>query len=169
MKQKLLSLFKKQAGFMLIDFMVGLAIMGLLGTGIMAITSGTITQNVRSRSQMQAVQQVENVGQWVTNDVQMSKTVAPGVGSGFPLLLNWSDYAGNTYQVTYSIVGTKLKRSYVKNGGTAEETFLADSLNTGSTHTNCSYAGEYSNYQNYFHRRRVHETRTYQIKIEWDN
>lgn len=162
MMRRFRQILQKQAGMTLIEFIVGLAIMGILGTGVMATTTQLISENSRSRSQMQAVHQVEEAGQWLTPDVQMSKTVAPGGTSGFPLVLEWSDLDGNNYEVTYSISGNQLVRSYKKNSDPAVQKTIVQSLD--SSLTDCTYDGAVLTITVTAKVGTVKETRTYQIK-----
>jgi prepilin-type N-terminal cleavage/methylation domain-containing protein len=164
MMRRFRQILQKQAGMTLIEFIVGLAIMGILGTGVMATTTQLISENSRSRSQMQAVHQVEEAGQWLTPDVQMSKTVTPGGTSGFPLVLEWSDLDGNDYEVTYSISGNQLVRSYKVNDGPVEQKTIVQSLDTDSGLTDCTYDGAVLTITVTAKVGTVKETRTYQIK-----
>ena len=117
----------------------------------------------RSRSQMQAVQRVEYTGQWLTRDVQMSKTVTPDTASASQFVLTWSDHV-NTYEATYFISGDQLIRSYKENSGSAEQKIMVQSLDTDSTGTNCSYAGGVLTITITAKVGKVRETRTYQIQ-----
>jgi len=166
MKSHIKNILKIQAGFTLIEVMIAVAIMGIIGTGIMAVISQTIKENVRNRGQMTAIQQVENAGYWVTRDTQMSQTVSPDTAdsSGFPLLLEWEEWDGDEYKVTYSLIGGELQRSLVKNAETAVQTIVARSVNAGSTLTKCDYTGSRLNFTITASTDGVSETRTYSIK-----
>jgi len=74
-----------QKGFTLIEFIVVVALAGILGAGITTFAVQTIKETQRSSDSMQAIQQVENAGYWVSRDVQMAETVTPGQTPGFRL------------------------------------------------------------------------------------
>lgn len=131
---------RKQSGFGLIEIVIALALVGILGAGVTTFTVQTITETNRSHFHMQAIQQLENAGYWVGRDVQMAQTVTPGPNAGFPLQVNWVDENQNTFQVTFSINGTQLRRSLVENGGTPRSMILVQPINPSPTLTNCNYA-----------------------------
>jgi prepilin-type N-terminal cleavage/methylation domain-containing protein len=140
MKHWLIAGGVKQSGYGLLEVVVALALVAILGTGISIFTVQTLSQTDRSSYQMQAVQQLEIAGYWVSRDVQMARTVTPGPNAGFPLVVNWTDENNNTFQVTFSINGNQLQRSMVENGGPSRNTQLVYSINPSPTLTNCSYA-----------------------------
>jgi prepilin-type N-terminal cleavage/methylation domain-containing protein len=96
---------EKPNGFSLVEVCVALALVGLLATGISIFAIQTITETNRSNAHMQVIQQLENVGFWLSRDVQTAQTVTTGPNSGFPLQLDWTDKDTNVYQVTFSISG----------------------------------------------------------------
>jgi hypothetical protein len=123
----------------MLEMAIALALAGILGVGITAFTIQTITETHRSNVHMQAVQQLENAGYWVSRDVQMAQTVTPGLNAGFPLQMSWADSSNNTFEVTVTIDGTNIQRSLIKNGGAPNLTPLADSINSTPALTNCTY------------------------------
>ena len=129
----------KQKGYSLIEMVIYLALAGILGTGITTFAVQTITETNRSSAHMQAIQQLENAGYWVSRDVQMAQTVTPGPNAGFPLQVNWTDANNNTFQVTFSISGGQIQRSQVENGMAPSQTLVAQSINAAPTLTSCSY------------------------------
>jgi Tfp pilus assembly protein PilV len=130
----------KQGGFSSMELLIALVLVGILGTGITIFTVQTITESQRSSSHMQAIQQLENAGYWVSRDVQMANAVTPGPNSGFPLTVNWTDANNDTFQVTFSINGSQLLRSLVKNGGIPGNMPLVNTINPSPALTSCSYA-----------------------------
>lgn len=128
-----------QKGYSLIEMVIFLALAGILGAGITTFAVQTITETNRSSAYMQAIQQVENAGYWVSRDVQMAQAVTPGPNAGFPLLLTWTDINQNTFQVTFTLSGGQIQRSLVENGGAPLQTLVAQSINATPTLTSCCY------------------------------
>ncbi|MFC1861663.1 type II secretion system protein J [Chloroflexota bacterium] len=129
----------KQSGYALLEIVIALALVGILGTGITTFTVQTITETNRSSFHMQVIQQLENAGYWASRDVQMAQTVTPGPNAGFPLQVNWIDENNNTFQVTFSISGTQLRRNLVENGGAPRSMLLVEFINPSPALTNCNY------------------------------
>lgn len=140
MSYKVMAETENQGGYGLLEFLIALALVGILGSGITAFTLQTITETNRSSSHMQAIQQLENASYWVSHDVQMAQTVTPGPNAGFPLQLDWTDENLNVFQVTFSISGTQLRRSLIENGEPASINLLVDSINSSAELTNCNYS-----------------------------
>lgn len=131
---------KKQNGFTLIELVISLAIAAIVGIGITTSVIQTVTITTRSGNNMQAIQQLENAGYWVSHDVQMAQTVTTGPSAGFPLILTWADASQNTYNVTFTVTGGKIQRSLVKNNSAPLQALIAQSINVTPSLTNCSYA-----------------------------
>ena len=164
MKNELLKLKYNKSGFTIIEAIISIAVVGILGTGIAIFLSQTISVNASNSSQMQALQQVEKAGYWVGFDVQQAQTVSPAIGSGFPLQLSWTDWSGNSYQSTYTITGGTMQRSLIVNSGPPTVTFVAQSVNTNSTLTNCTFFGGQLTLEVTATIGKFNETRTYQLK-----
>ncbi len=158
------SLFRRQNGFTLIEVIIGVALLGILGTGVTSMVSQTVSENVNNRNRMQATQELETAGYWLNRDVQMSAVVTVSGASGLPLVLSWTEWSGDTYQVTYSIVNGKFQRSQVVNGGAAAVMTLVPTINTGTSLTNCSYSGGMLTIKLTSTIGTTTETRTYRIK-----
>jgi len=77
---------------------------------------------------------------WLSRDAQMSQTVEPGGASGFPLTLSWIEWDNSAHQITYSIEGDKLRRSY-SDGGEPSQTVVAQYINSVSENTGCEFTG----------------------------
>jgi type II secretory pathway component PulJ len=147
-----------------VEFVIALALVGVLGAGITTFTVQTITESNRSSFHTQAIQQLENAGYWVSRDVQMAQTVAPGPTAGFPLSANWTDENQNTFQVTLSINGTQLQRSLVKNSGAPQNMLLVQSINSSPTLTSCNYTNSLLTFNATSQIKNWSVSRTFQIK-----
>lgn len=131
---------KKHKAFTLIEILIAVALVGILGAGITTFAMQTITETKRSSNHMQVIQQLQNAGFWVSRDVQMAQTVTPGPNAGFPLQVDWTDEALNTFQVTFSLSEGVIQRSLVKNGQAAVTTTVARFIDSNPGLTNCTYA-----------------------------
>ena len=99
-------------GFTIIEVIVALAITGII-VPVMAMSTATLLSNNQGAVDHNIVlQQVQNVGYWISRDVQTAKTVTLTEPGGFPLTLLIPDDAneGNDYSVEYLFNGSKLKR-----------------------------------------------------------
>jgi type II secretory pathway component PulJ len=131
----------KQNGFTLIDIVVSVAITGILGLGISVFAIQTVQETGRSSSRMQVIQQLENAGYWISRDAQTAQTITVGQTGGFPLELTWTDASNDNFAVTFSLTDGQIRRSLVKNGGTAQQTQIAQSINSDPALTYCTYSG----------------------------
>jgi prepilin-type N-terminal cleavage/methylation domain-containing protein len=159
---------KKQKGYGLIEMVVGLALAGILTTGITTFTVQTITEGARSNNCMQAICQLENAGYWMGRDVQMAENITLGQSAGFPLQLVWIDSDQNEYQVTFNISGGQINRSLIKNGENPIQTLIAQSINPAPSLTNLSYAGGLLTFNVTSTFRNNNVSRSYQIKKRLD-
>jgi len=125
MKKLLSRINKNQKGFTLIELTVGLAISGLIGVGVMITIFQIFDINIDSRNHMTVINEVENVGKWILKDAQSAQIVTLGSSNGFPLTLEWQEYSGSHYLVTYSLASNQLKRSLSIDGGAVTDTLIA--------------------------------------------
>jgi prepilin-type N-terminal cleavage/methylation domain-containing protein len=159
---------KRQNGYGLIEIIAGLALVGILTTGIATFAVQTMTEGARTDNRMQALMQVENTGFWVSRDVQMAENLTLGENAGFPLQLFWEDIDQNEYQVTYNITDGQIKRNLVQNDEESVQTLIAKDINSAPSLTNLSYTGGLlilnvtSTFAN------VDASRSYQIKKRLD-
>jgi prepilin-type N-terminal cleavage/methylation domain-containing protein len=159
---------KKQKGYSLIEMVVGLALAGILTTGITTFAVQTITEGARSNNRMQAICQLENAGYWVSRDVQMAENITLGQSAGFPLQLFWIDEDQNEYRVTFTMTEGQIKRILVKNDEEPVQTLIAQSINPAPALTNLSYTGGLLIFNVTSTFRNIDVSRSYQIKKRLD-
>ena len=139
MFHKLRRISKGQKGFTLIEVIGALAITSLIGVGTATATVQMLTQGANNSDYNAASQHTMNAIYWISRDAQMSQTIEPDEGSGFPLTLSWTEWDNSEHEVTYSIEDDKLRRSYSLNSGGASETVVAQYINSISTNTTCEF------------------------------
>ena len=129
----------KQKGYVLIEILLGLALTGILAAGIATFTIQTFTESSKSNSRMQALMQAQNVGHWLSRDVQMSSNITLGESAGFPINLLWVDIDQNEYQASYTIADGEIKRNLTKNDEEPVQMLIAQDINTAPELTSCNY------------------------------
>lgn len=113
MIQRMLKIFgSKQRGFTLIDLTIAIAITGLISLGTSMAIVHVMKGTTYNRNHMTAIEQVQNVGHWISNDARMAQSVELGDTLGFPLTLTWTEYGtgGNEHEIVYAITGNGLER-----------------------------------------------------------
>jgi prepilin-type N-terminal cleavage/methylation domain-containing protein len=138
---KVSRLINGQKGFTLIEVITALAITGLIGIGASTATVQVLNQGTRNSDYTTASRHAMNTIYWVSRDAQMSQTIEPEGASGFPLTLSWTAWDNSQHQVTYSIEGDKLSRSYSIDGGVPSQTLVAQYINSAAENTTCDFAG----------------------------
>ena len=127
---------QREKGFTLLEVAIGVAIMALVVVAV-AMTATTILLNYgRVAEQNVALPQVQNVGFWISRDVQMASDITPGDPNGFPLSLGIpvDTDENNDYSIDYSFEGNKLERKvYDSSENLTSETLIADYIDTDNT------------------------------------
>jgi len=141
MFHRLGSINKNQKGFTLLEMLLALLIGSLIAGGITATIFQVVIGSARTNNHMIAVRQVQSAGYWVSHDAQMAQTVVPATDAdGFPLTLSWTDWAGTSNVITYTIVGGELKRQQVV-GSQTSQTTVARFIDPDSANTKCQLTG----------------------------
>ena len=126
-----------QKGFTLVEVLVVVAILGVIAVPLAYTTITLLTNPARSNDENVVLQQVRNVGDWISRDVQTSRSVtASDPPSGFPLTLQIpvDSEEANDLLIQYFFAGAKLKRQVYDSLGTlTSETFIADYIDTANT------------------------------------
>jgi type II secretory pathway pseudopilin PulG len=135
------SIHDSQRGFFTLEVLVATAITGIIGAGIGMASFQIINVNARSTKHVIAVKQVESAMHWISRDTQMSQTVQPAAGSGFPLDLSWVEWDNTGHRVTYTLENGELHRQHYVNQVLAGESVVATSINGNGEMTNCQYDG----------------------------
>jgi prepilin-type N-terminal cleavage/methylation domain-containing protein len=157
-----------ETGFTLLEVLISLAILSIMGAGVISIVSQTFNQSTRNAEAMKAIEQVENAAYWINQDALMTQTISFTEGPGFPLILGWQDEAGDLNRVTYSISGSKLLRTLSINDVAVRQSVAAANINSGLSQTNCVYGAGVLNFQATSTIGASTQTRNYQIKIRID-
>jgi prepilin-type N-terminal cleavage/methylation domain-containing protein len=127
---------KSEKGFTLIEVIVALAITGIIVPVMAMSTTTLLTNNQRAIARNIVLQQVQNVGYWISRDIQTAKNVTLTEPGGFPLTLVIPDDAneGNDYSVEYLFDGSKLRRQVYDSSHTlTAEIMVAEYIEVANT------------------------------------
>lgn len=141
MLHRLRVITKNQKGLVLIELLVAIAISGIIAGGITAAIYQTWNVNALSTSRMIAVKQVEDAIHWISRDAQMAQIVQTSGVSGFPLNLSWIDWENTTKQVSYTLEGNTMRRTFSVNGSEVGQIVIAEHINPDVRITNCQFLG----------------------------
>ncbi|MDD5082054.1 MAG: prepilin-type N-terminal cleavage/methylation domain-containing protein [Dehalococcoidales bacterium] len=134
------SIHINQKGFTFVELMIAFAITGIIAAAATGAIFQLFSSSTRSNNQIMAVRQVQNAGYWISRDAQMAQGIVTPIAPEF-LRVNWTDWDGTQYAVTYSIVSGKLQRSETRTvGGIPQPTtdsFVAEYINAAGS--SCQY------------------------------
>ncbi len=127
---------RSEKGFTLIEVIVSMAIIGII-MPMMAMSVLTLLTNHQQANDHNIVlHQVQNVGYWISLDVQMANNIILTEPDGFPLTLNVpvDTDENNDLSVDYLFDGNKLKRKVYDSLHTLiAETLIAEYIDAQST------------------------------------
>lgn len=109
------------AGFTLIEVIIGVAILGIVIPMIATGFVQTLKVTASSNNSMQAIRYAQNAGVWIVRDGQQAQTVTaddpatPGITEVMTLIWDYSAYGLGSHTIHYALSGTDLTRS--DNGG----------------------------------------------------
>jgi len=128
-----------QKGFTMIEVVLAIALTGIITGGITMSIFQVFDGNARTSNHMAVVRQVQNVGYWISHDVQQAQSVEPADPDpdGFPLVLTWTEWDGTRNEVVYTLlVNDKLQREHyinydpVTNPNPDTTTFVAEYIDS---------------------------------------
>jgi prepilin-type N-terminal cleavage/methylation domain-containing protein len=129
-------LTRNQIGFTLIEVIIGIAICGMLGGGIVTAIYQIGRVSDMGNARVTAVKQVENALFYINRDVQMAQNPIVGTNSSFPLTLSWKSWEDNVqHQITYNLNSAG---NLTRNNGTTTST-VAKFIDTDNGNTNWTY------------------------------
>ncbi len=119
--------------------LVGLAIAGLITVVLGMAISGLFRTSTRNTAQMNAVNWVGNAATWLGRDAKMAHSVTAGASAGVPLELGWTEWDGAVNLVTYSLVGTTLRRALLIDGVADSDILVSSNVDTDDAMTSASF------------------------------
>ncbi|HAS04896.1 MAG TPA: hypothetical protein DCR71_03960 [Dehalococcoidia bacterium] len=128
MMNKVFTVLKKQKGFTLIELIIAGAIGVLVIGALVGVIWQLFSASSASSGNMKAIHQVQNVGLWVSKDIQQTDKITsaeddPNTDDEELLVVEWTKYNGESvdgvfviekqqYRVLYRISDEKLYRDY---------------------------------------------------------
>jgi type II secretory pathway component PulJ len=158
---------EKQSGFILINVILSLALIGILGIGVTATILQVFDESAHAGTNTQVVQQVENVGYWIGHDCLMAQGLATSnsSGSGFPLVLTWITWGDDVIKVIYTLTDGKLQRNMTINAGQPRNSQVAEYIDMDPLKTNCHFDDDVLTFKVTATVDSTSKTRTYQVRI----
>ena len=113
---------KNQKGFTLIELLVALPLVAIVTFAASTVAIQTM-QSSRTTNHMVALGQVQNAGNWISQDAIQAQQVTVLTSPGF-LSLEWTNWDNSdTYKVDYSLIASGdlnyLERKEIVNGDTS--------------------------------------------------
>jgi len=127
---------QREKAFTLLEVLIALAIAACIVVPITVTTTVIVKSFRQDAVQNTVLPQVQNVGYWISRDVQIANGIDLGDPNGFPLSLDIPTDVdpNNDYGIEYVFNGNKLKRKVYDSSQTlVSETFIADHIDTDNT------------------------------------
>ena len=139
MLSKFKSLIRSQKGFTLIEFIVAVAISGIIGLGASIASAQVLNQTATNNDYTLASRNTLNALHWISRDVSMAQDITGA--NGFPqtdnLCLSWMGWDNTAYTANYTLENGVLKRHYSQNDQTGI-TVIASYINPDVALTHCT-------------------------------
>lgn len=117
---------RREKGFALLEIVVALAILGVIMPVIAMTTTTILTNHQQSVDQNIVLDEVQNVGYWMSRDIQMAKNVTLTAPGGFPSTLDIPVDTDENHDISidYLFDGNQLKRQVYD----SSETLILETL-----------------------------------------
>lgn len=134
--------YKKQSGFTLVEMLIGVLIIGVIGTATATGISQTFSGSIRSNDRLTAINNLSAAGAWITRDVRLSKNTITLNGDSLPINIEWQEYGqSEIYNIDYSLTGNTIYRNYSVDGVSTSSIIVAKDVSVVSGETS------YTNYK----------------------
>ncbi|MBP2653923.1 MAG: hypothetical protein H6Q73_1492 [Firmicutes bacterium] len=120
---------QKQAGFMLLELVMGMALMVLIMSGVAGMLTNLIGHSVRASDLIDRQQEARWAVDMIARDLRYATACTTRVGTGTAVEMVKTDSRGSSVKIGYKLVGTSggyvLTRTYTY-GTTAEASLLGN-------------------------------------------
>ena len=126
-----------EKGFTIVELSIGLALIGLIGSGAVATIFQLLSGTERSSNQTMVSSQVQNAGYWFSKDAEIAESITvDNLDPNNFIVMHWTerDYAGGggdiEHSATYSFANLsdsvgRIKRLHWSSGGANEQSIVA--------------------------------------------
>ena len=106
-----------QKGMTLLEVTVGLAIVGMIGIGVLGLINHELKLTGTARACVTAAEEIKGAARWISQDAMMTEStnLVEGAQPANDLALNWIEryeFINVPHACSYSLCGTELCRDY---------------------------------------------------------